>query len=74
MTEDEPLELKEVAAAFAADPPDRDDDVRVLRTMQRIRSEVASREVLLFVFVRIWLTALELGAAVCTRDPRSKRS
>ncbi len=53
-----------VANAFASAIDTRDDENRLTKLLRRIRAEIASRDVLLFVFVRIWLTVLEFGASI----------
>ena len=64
MSEQEDDIERDLASVFAAADVGDDDDPRIARVMQRIRTEVASRDVLLFVFVRIWATALEVGAGM----------
>jgi hypothetical protein len=74
MNQDESSYERRIADAFATDLPAPSSENRVLRVMQRIRVEVAAREVLLFVFVRIWLTALEFGAAMYAKGGPTKRA
>jgi hypothetical protein len=71
MTRDKPSIEQSVANVFAAQTPSATNEDRVHRIIQRIRTEVVSRDVLLFVMVRIWLTVLEFGAVIyARRDPR----
>ncbi len=53
-----------VADTFASAINTRDDENRFTKVMRRIHAEIASRDVLVFVFVRIWLTVLEFGASI----------
>ena len=60
-------EVKEqaVASLFDADKPiPNADDARVQSIMSRIKVETARNDIVLFVFVRMWLSVLEFGAQV----------
>lgn len=72
MTESNSARQDQVAAAFAAATVERDDERRIRRVIRRIHTEIASRDGLLFLFVRLWLTALELGSALYAARPLSK--
>ncbi|MFT4585596.1 MAG: hypothetical protein ACI8XZ_005368 [Gammaproteobacteria bacterium] len=70
MAENSSHSEQNVASLFRAGSAGPADNDRVERIMSRVRVEIASRDIFLFLFVRLWLSVLEFGAFLFTRRPQ----